>query len=457
VAKFGAPLMPVVMLSDVTEAVEDLLEHSIEARTAGTIDVQTSAVSPVGLTSAPFLVNVFMFHIHPDGKPVTGENPTLTPQRPQYYTKPVSLYFHLTTHHNTGTATHYVEQDLLGHALATLLDHSQMDDGLFINGQQIFPNALQNRENEFEIEVLTKTDVEALNVWAGYEGATARPSLFFKVKNVRLAPDIPVGVSAPILTIGQLTLPNMGPRIFTTTTHVTAGIETSAGTVARRFAFTPAQLYLGASVNDRAIQLRGSSLDHLMGIELTLPRAAGDLVMDIDFDANPNWSLDSTGSIVSLNTDPNIEAMINAVMQTHALEPGTGQLRAKKTEMLQRDGNLIPVELPSNPVTITFNPFVDQIVEIAPRHYRIDLAGNYDLTAIAPASDHADFMRLAVGQELYLVQDSIAGLGTAEAAISAPNSIEFRLSDTADDAQPLGVQLWINDCQSQPHWIGGAP
>ena len=449
--------MSVSMLSDVTEAIEALLEHSIEARTAGTIDVQTSAVSPVGLTAAPFLVNVFMFHIHPDGKPVTAENPTLTPQRPQYYTKPVSLYFHLTAHHNTGTSTHYVEQDLLGHALASLLDHSQMDDDLFINGQQIFSNALQGQNNEFEVEVLTKTDVDALNVWAGYEGATARPSIYFKVKNVRLAPDLPTGVSAPILTIGQLTLPNMGPRIYTTTSHVTASLETSAGPIARRFTFTPAQLYLGAATDDRAIELRGASLDHLMGVQLTLPQAGNDLLVDIDFDTNANWSLSSEGSVVSFNTDINIEAMIGAVMQTHALEPGTGQLRTIKTEMLERDGNLIPVKLPSNPVTITFNPFIEQITETVPRRYRIELAGDYDLNAIAPAIDHADFMRLAVGQELYLIQDDLVGLGVGEAAISGTNSIEFLLSDTADDSQPLGVQLWLNDCQSQPIWIGSAP
>jgi len=449
--------MPVASVSDVTRCVERLFKHSIERRYSDAITVNTSAVSPVAVAGTTNLINAYLFHMIPEGKPVAAEDPTISPQAPVYYSKPVSMFYHLTAHHNAAGVTLYTEQDLLGHALATLVDYGQLDDDLVVNGTPVFDASLTGANNTFSVEVLSKTDTDALNAWAIYDSGQLRPSVFFKVGNVRLAPEAPVGVSAPILSIGQLTLPHMGPRIFSLTNTVTATLPTDAGPVVQQFALDPAQLHLGASAVDSSLALVGAALDQTITVELTLPTASGPLVIDVDMAANAGfgWGVRNEAGKLFIDTGTQLDHATGGVPQTHALEPGTGALRAKKSEILERGDTQVPIALPSNAVSLAFHPHINSVPLVVGDQFQIVLDGDFDLTAMAPVMDHHAMLRLAVGLQSYDLRDSMVGLSAGQAAISGARTIDFILPATTDLTQPLLVQLWVRDHASQPFWIGG--
>lgn len=449
--------MPVASVSDVTRCVERLFKHSIERRYSGAITVNTSAVSPVAIAGTTNLINAFLFHIIPEGKPVAAEDPTISPQAPVYFSKPVSMFYHLTAHHNAAGVTLYTEQDLLGHALATLVDYGQIDDDLIVNGTPVFDASLADANNSFSVEVLNKTDTDAMNAWAIYDSGQLRPSVFFKIGNVRLAPEAPLGVSAPILSIGQLTLPHMGPRIFSVKNTLTATLPTDAGPVVQQFVLDPAQLHIGGPVADNSLALQGSALDQTVTVEVTLPTTTGLLVVDVDMAANSGfgWAIRNEAGKIFIDTGTQLDHDTGGLPQTHDLEPGTGTLRVKKPEMLERGDTLVPVALPSNAVSLAFHPHINDVPVVAGDRFQIVLDGDYDLTAMAPAMDHHALVRVAIGLQSYDVRDTTVGLLPGQAAISGARTVDFILPAGTDLTQPLLVQLWIRDLASQPFWIGG--
>ena len=448
--------MAVTSLSDVTISLETLLKENIEHRLSNIVTVATSAVSPLDVSAGSHLVNVFLFHFHPEGKQHIHENQAINPPLPASFSKPITLYYHLTAHHNSTTGAHLVEQDLLGHALATLLDYTELDDALSVGGMQVLGAALQDDGNAFELEVLSKSDTEALNVWAGHEGAAIRPSLYFKVKNVRLKPEMPLSFAGPILSIGHLVVPNMGPRIASVHSTITATLPMETGPVDHQFKRSPAELYLGAGPDALRLLLKGTSIDPFVGVDLSVPTAAGPETIRVDFSANAvrGWAISAIQSGVAIDWNSAIERPVAGVPTLLQLEPGSAQIRLAKTEHIERGTERVAVEVPSNPVTITLHPHIGSVVPMVPRQFRITLDGGYDLTTMAPAVDHASFIRLAVGGTVYEVIDAVAGLTAGQCAISGTRSLDFVLSATADDTALAFLQLWIRDASSQPFWIG---
>jgi hypothetical protein len=444
--------MAVTRLSQVTTSLETLLAANIERRMGGTLTVNTSSVSPVDVTPTTNLVNVFLYHLHPEGKPDAQEEPAVLPPQPAVFSKPLALHYHLTAHQSTGQFPHLSEQDLLGHALATLLDHSELDEDLDVGGIPVFPDELVGAGNHFEIEVEVKSSQDAMTIWPSHEGGSVRPSLYFKVKNVRLQPEAPQALTGPILTIGDATLPNMGPRIYRLTSTITADLPGSAGTATRTFTRAPAEIFLGAAAPDRDIVIRGSSFDRFAAVELTLPVGDGSDTFRLDLAANAanGWALDVAGGEVRLTTGTSVDRPAPL-----ALEPGKAQLRLFKAETLTRDGQLVPFEVPSNRVAFTLHPHIAAVTLVAGRRFRVDLDGAYDLTALAPPDAHSAFVRLAVGGRLYEILDSAAGLTDGQAAIAGPRRVDFVFFADADIAALAYVQLWIRGAVSQPFWSGG--
>ncbi len=450
--------MSVFSLSSVTASLQALFKLNIEARLANAFVVNTSALSPLDVAVQAHLVNIFLFHFHPDGKQSVHENRAVAPRRPISFSKPLTLFYHLTAHHNASQGAHLAEQDLLGHAMATLIDRSTLNDDLTIGGVTVLDAALRDDGNAFELEVMTKTDSEALNVWAGYEGGAIRPSLFFKVKNVRLKPEPPVSFAGPILSVGELVVPGMGPRIISAQSRITARVPTSAGLVERSFARRPAEVFIGAADADRDVVLQGEGIDPQAGIELTLPVAGGQERIRIDFNDNRalGWAIGASDGDVAITFAASIRRPVAGVPTALPLSPGPAQIRLFRTEYLARDGALHAVEIPSNPVAITLHPHIAGIAPMTPRRYRINLDGGYDLTALAPAMDHGSFVRLAIGGTIYTVRDSTAGLAAGQCAISGARSVDVILDAAADAAALAYVQLWVRDAVSQPFWMGGA-
>jgi hypothetical protein len=449
--------MSVFSLSSVTASLQTLFKLNIESRLANAFVVNTSALSPLDVAPQAHLVNIFLFHFHPDGKPRVRENSAIDPPRPISFSKPLTLYYHLTAHHNAALGAHLAEQDLLGHALATMIDRTEIGDDLTIGGAPVLDAALADDDNTFELEVMTKTDSEALNIWAGYEGGAIRPSLFFKVKNVRLRPEPPVSLSGPILSVGELVVPSMGPRIAAAQSRITARVPTSAGLADRVFTRTPAEVFIGAAAPDRRIVLQGQGINPHAALELTLPVPGGEERFRVDFAQNAGlgWAVDADPDGVGISWAASIIRLVAGVPTVLQLSPGPGQIRLFKTEYMTRDGSLRPVELPSNPVAITLHPHIAGIAPMAARRFRINLDGGFDLTALAPAMDHGSFIRLAIGGTFYQVADTTAGLPAGQCAISGALSVDVILDPAADEAALAYVQLWVRDAVSQPFWMGG--
>ena len=448
--------MPVTQLSDVTRTLETLLSANMERRMGGALTVNVSSVSPLDVVATTNLVNIFLYHMHPEGKPEVGENSTIDPHRPAFFSKPLSLYYHLTTHQSVGDFAHHTEQDLLGHALATLLDHTELDEDLAIGPVTVFEDDLAGENNHFEIEVLVKADTEALNVWPAHEGGSVRPSLYFKVKNVRLQPVEPQALSGPILTIGDATIPNMGPRLYRLSSRITADLPGAGGVVPQPFTRTPAELYLGAGPDDRVLTLTGTSIDRFSAVEITFPvdDAAETIRLDFDENAPLGWGIDDTGGRVQVTTADTVSRPVGGIPTLLPIQPGDAQLRVLKREVMDQDGVPVPFEVPSNRLPLTFHPHINQIVNVAERQFRIDLDGAFDLEAMAPLDTHSAFIRLAIGGRLYTVRDSAAGLAQGEAAIAGTRRIDYVLFDDAEPAPNAFAQLWVRGAICQPFWVG---
>nr|DAI67539.1 MAG TPA: Protein of unknown function (DUF4255) [Caudoviricetes sp.] len=449
--------MAVTQLSQVTTTLEALLAANIERRMGGALTVNTSSVSPLDISPTTNLVNIFLYHLHPEGKPDVTENPAVTPPRPAFFSKPLSLHYHLTAYQSSGNLSHLSEQDLLGHALATLLDHSELNEDLSIGPVPIFEDALVGADNRFEIEVVAKTDSEALNVWPAYDGGSVRPSLYFRVRNVRLQPEMPQGLSGPILSIGDATLPNMGPRLYRISSTITALLPGAGGGMARQFTRTPAELFLGAGPDDRTLALRGTSIDRFAKIEITLPVGDTTETIRVDFEANATngWAIEDTRNEVRVIAGTTIRRKTGGEMQPLALEPGDAQIRVLVRETMTQGSAPVPFDIPSNRLSFTLNPHVAQVATVAGRHFRLDLDGDFDLEEMAPPDTHATFLRLAIGGRIYTVRDTPAGLDAGEAAIAGPRRIDYVLFDDADANALAYVQLWIRNAVSQPFWVGG--
>ena len=448
--------MAVTQLSAVTTTLETLLAANIERRMGNALTVNTSSVSPLDITPQTNLVNVFLYHVIPEGKPTSAEDPAIQPHRPALYSKPLALYYHLTAHQSSGQLPHLSEQDLLGHALATLLDHSELDEDLEIGAVPVFEDALAGADNRFEIEVIVKADSEALNVWAACEGGQVRPSLYFKVKNVRLQPEMPQEFAGPILTIGNATLPNMGPRLSRIASAITVVLP-GGGTNERQFTRIPAELFLGAGPDDRTLVLRGTSIDRFVTVEIVVPTGDTNESIRVDFTANAanGWAIDDERGTLTITTGTTIERAVGGVLQPLALEPGDAQLRVLKTDTMTRSGEPAAFQVSSNWLPFTLHPHAAQVVNTVGRRFRIDLDGDFDLQAIAPVDNHAAFLRLALGGALYDVRDTAAGLGPGEAAITGARQIDYVLHDDADANALAYLQVWVRDAVSQPFWVGG--
>lgn len=450
--------MPVANLSDVTSTLETLFKENIEARYDDAITVLTSSVAPADVTAANHLINLFLFHFHPDGKQSTYENKAASPPKPASFSKPQVLYYHLTAYHNATVDPHLAEQDLLGHAMATLMDHTEVHDDLTVGGVQVLDGALRDDDNLFEIEVLSKTDTEALNVWAGHETTDIKASLYFKVKNVRLQPMLQQSFAGPILSIGHMVVPNMGPQIASIRSGVTATLPTEDGPLSRQFRRQPAELYLGTIAADRVVTITGSSIDQFVGVDLTVPVGAGSETIRVDFAANDGngWTITPARSGITLTYGDIVERLVSGVPTNLSLEPGGAQIRLVKTELLEREGERHPLEVPSKPYAITLHPHIAGIAPAGVRRFTINLNGAYDVQAMAGGSDHARLIRLAVSGIVYEVIDDEGTLAAGQAAISGQHAIDFILTTDADEAALAMVQLWVRDAVSQPFWIGGA-
>lgn len=448
--------MAVTQLSQVTTTLETLLKANIERRMGGVLTVNASSLSPLEISPTTNLVNIFLYHLHPEGKPDVAEEPAVSPPRPAFFSKPLSLHYHLTTHQSSGNLPHLSEQDLLGHALATLLDHSELDEDLAIGSVPVFDDALVDAGNCFEIEVVVKTDSEALNVWPAYDGGSVRPSLYFKVKNVRLQPEMPQELSGPILTIGDATLPNMGPRLYRLSSTITAMLPGADGAAQRQFTRTPAELYLGAGPDDRTLVLRGTSIDRFVAVELTMPVGDALETIRIDFEANAanGWAIDDDRGAVRVTTGTVIDRPVGGVMQPLKLEPGDAQIRVLKRETMMQGGEPVSFEIPSNRLPFTLHPHVAQAALVDGRRFRLNLDGDFNLEVMAPDDTHASFLRLALGGAIYTVQDTATGLGPGQAAIAGPKRVDYVLFADADPNALAYVQLWIRNAVSQPFWVG---
>lgn len=449
--------MPVANLSDVTTTLATLLKENIEARYDDAIVVATTSVAPADVVVTSHLINLFLFHFHPDGKQSAHENRAVSPPRPASFSKPQILYYHLTAYHNAQVDPHLVEQDLLGHAMATLMDHTEINDELTVGGVQVLESALRDDDNLFEIEVLCKSDTEALNVWAGQETTDIKASLYFKVKNVRLQPMLPQSFAGPILSVGHLVVPNFGPQIASIRSAVTATLPTEDGPLNRQFRRQPAELYLGTIAADRAITITGSSIDQFVGVDLTAPVGDGTEVIRVDFviNAGNGWTIEPAQSGITITYGDIIQRPVSGVLANLSLEPGGAQIRLIKTEFLERNGQQHPVEVPSKPYAITLHPHVAGISPSGVRRFTINLHGDYDMQLMAGSSDHARLIRLAVGGTVYEVIDAVSALAAGQAAISGQRAVDFVLTSDADDAALAMVQLWVRDAVSQPFWIGG--
>jgi len=296
------------------------------------------------------------------------------------------------------------------------------------------------------------------SVWAGHETTDIKASLYFKVKNVRLQPMLPQSFAGPILSIGHMVVPNMGPQIASIRSGVTATLPTEDGPLSRQFRRQPAELYLGTIAADRAVTIIGSSIDQFVGVDLTVPVGAGSETIRVDFAANDGngWTIAPTQSGITLTYGDIVERPVGGVPTNLSLEPGGAQIRLVKTELLERDGEQHPLEVPSKPYAITMHPHISGIAPAGVRRFTINLNGAYDVQAMAGGSDHARLIRLAVGGIVYEVIDDEGALAAGQAAISGQRAVDFILTTDADEAALAMVQLWVRDAVSQPFWIGGA-
>ncbi|MEO9651989.1 MAG: DUF4255 domain-containing protein [Roseobacter sp.] len=463
--------MAVRDISLATEALQNLLTLNVPRLSGGPVTVNT--LRPERVAGASSALNLYCYHVSED--PHNKLRPRQTGGQ-AIATSPLSLVLHyiVTAHIGTGgTFDALAEQRLLSYAMKTFHDIPVIEDGVFIGTDAVLPLDLQGMDNRFEISLTQMGPMESLEYWGTDDQGTPRPSAYYEVRPVEIAPEPPTRVPGIVLTLGNFVFPLGTPQIAATEGSLAYALPASLGGDNVLSTVSPAKtgpINPVAPPDWNQLRLRGAALDKGQNQMLLLshplwalmfpdlPRVPVDMVQN----AALGWSQTLADGEARITVGEALDiARPDGSFARVEMYPGTYMLSWSVELVFEQPGGPRVIQERSNEAAFSINPRITGFVRNGGTGaVTLDVGGTWSLDrGTPPPADPA------IEPELDILL-SVDGDGYTRWEAQNPGDPQpiGTFSITAHqlvyvpvaDANAVGlhtVRLIVNGADAQPFWI----
>jgi hypothetical protein len=431
--------MPVSDLSLVTATLLNLLKLRVDVLWSAFFSspappIAYSAVSSNALAGDNTL-GMFLFHANEDAH-FKNMPPLFQDQPPVRFTPMgLQLQYQMVAHAAAtgGDAESAAQraQLLFGLGLKTLHDFPSLDRNTRVDGNLVFPVALQGTDNIIRIAFRNVTPSEATSFWtAATQGV--RLAAYYEVTATLLEPDRPQLRGARVLRYGVQIFVNGAPRLDTSRSRITFKLPLEASD--RTVDLEPGEAATGETIHFDGSDLSGDATT------LLLKKAGWLEPEEVGFD----WS-------VTAGTDT-IAATVRPRAGAHAIVPGVYSAAARVTrKRTMPDGSIRAFPQTSNDVPFTVAPRITN-----PAYNVVPPAANV-VTVTGGIFQHAEVppesVRLIVGAEAVPIQPSGA-LTAGHFEIPDPATLRFQFPIGAlNSGDVVPMRIIVNGAESAPRWV----
>ena len=468
--------MPLTDISRVTETLTTLISQVL-TRDSNVGNLDVSAGRPEDDTSQlPNVISVYLFHISEDPHSKNLMTRASLSASSPVQQAPMGLVLHyVVTASSTqglGTDRAITEQRLLGYVARAFHDYPIIDDDTVIPSiPPALPNApllettnLQGGENELHITLRPVGIDEVVNFWSAEQDLTARLSLFYEVRLVRLQTLPEEGTAPPVLSVAEFV--SVSGRLTLLSARSLLGFSLPPGhpladptspfrfipaNPARAALFPPGPAPAGIAPENNRVSLEGSgfqgdrtwlALEGPVGVGAAAPSTER-FRIDLTDPANAAWAITADGARITLGIRTTVTSDEGVNLTIYP-----GVYRARVVVGTQIGEGPAPRFLEQSSAAVGF-AIVPQIEAVAlqggppnAREFRITLLGAY-------LRDELEVQLNVAGQALRRAADAtVAGNYNF-----APNTGVIDLAiDSTSLASPLPFQLIINGAEAPPAW-----
>jgi hypothetical protein len=436
--------MALLNISLVTEILKKLLEEYFKISDAwapGTHPtISPQAPDQLGGDS----VGIYLYHIteNPHFKNTPPEGNRSLPVR--YSPMGLNLFYQLSS--KSATNDTFLEQKMMGIAVKAFHDYPIIDDSTKINGTEILPASLKNKDNRLRISLQSIAYNEAVGYWtAGSQ--PLRLAAYYQLSVVLLEPEKPTTITGRVLDYGVHAFVGGAPRVDSSINSISFKIPDKG--VKQKIELQPAQVPPTKSLpadplDDSRLVFRGN---YLAGdsTKLLLKNARWEDPVPVD----PAWDLTVRDNKVSVIVQQKIK--INSADEM--LLPGIygAIIRVLKKRSLT-DGSIKIFEHDSNESPFVIVPRID-----SPPADDAGKPGNGGIYQIKGYRfRHKDIKPESVnvfvgGRQLQPGDKN--NLQKGEFAVISHVTIRLRLPDELKRKNNYPLRIIINGAASPPRWL----
>lgn len=471
--------MALTDLSQTTEALQQLLVLNINGQIDPglTPSATVNTLPPERVAGGANVLNLYCYHVNED--PHTKVRPRQGTGR-AIATSPMSLVLHyiLTAHTLSGTDFDALgEQRLLGYAMKTFHDYPVIDDTTRVGIDLVLPLSLQGAANRFEITMVQMTAVEALNFWANEDQVAAKPSAYYEVRPVELAPERPTQVPGIVLSLGAFVVNLDNPTIAATEGEVPYTLPAALGAAMVTSRVSPAQVGPvppPATPATNILRLKGAALSKGVRQHLNLTNLHWSILIPelprlaVDLGANGplGWSATVETDTVTLTVGETLSVTrADGSTVVLVLYPGTYVASWEVEETFEQPDGPRFVGQRSNDAAFSVNPRITGIARNpATGVVTLTFGGSWNVnggypSAANPVTDPALDILLSVDGLSYRLPpppeppDPQPPLQPGEFEPTGQHEITYVPLPAADTAGLHAIRVVINGADGQPFWL----
>ena len=425
--------MTLLRLSLVTEALLELLDEAITSSpewVAGT--TLTTSPDPPDRLIGDRTVALYLYHAVEDAHRRNPPSPGGTPMPERHTPMPLVLHYLLTAHSDLSANTRtYEEQFLMGLAMKALRDFPVLDDETIVDGTQVMPSLLRNRDNRFRITAQAVPATDAVAYWTAGQNAL-RMSAYYEVAGVLLEPETVLRRAGRVFDFGVHTIVAGVPRL--TGSRGTTSFLVPGDPVARQVETRPAQAAIGDAFELLGTALTGDVTD------LVLEHSSWPEPVTVD---SLLWGL--------VAQPEGVQATVQRDAGGRGVLPGIYAASiAVTTELAQPGGGTRRVVARSNVTPFAVAPAVLAIAGQAQQRFTVT-GGRFDPAVLTADEDI----------EVWVGGDRLARVLPSPATSTQPGEYEVLDDDNLELRLPAGLttgdemplRIVVRGIESPPRWV----
>lgn len=393
------------------------------------------SAGPPDLVQGPHALSFYLYHVREDAH-TKAQDWGVQDANPQRF-KPmgVSLYYVMTPRSNIGDANNraLADQLVMGLALKTLRDQSQIDDATTVNSGGgpilVMPAAMRGRSNRLRCLLQPTAASEASQYWQAGTNAL-RLAAYYEVSATLLEPEEVRMRTGRVLAYGVHTFVRGEPVIESVSNEVEFAIPGESQP--RRVRASPAEAAYGQVVEVRGADLKGDATAFLLSHR--------DFAEPVEADAA--WDLQTDGSLLTVRTQPTAGAQ--------AVLPGVyGAIVRTTARKTLPDGSQRDFDAFSNQAAFTIVPAIVSVTGPGPvLTVKVDSFEPHLLAG-------GDIMVFAGAARLARVSTGPPGPGeffTPSSPPAARTTLRFRFPAGAAPGSLLPLRIVVRGAESPPRW-----